>query len=66
MVVDDNPVLATAIVGDADLIVSGDRDHMLAVGSTDGIPIITAREAADQACRTFRRDLSTVILSTLP
>ena len=65
MVVDDNPVLATAIVGDADLIVSGDRDHM-AVGSTDGIPIITAREAADQACRTFRRDLPTVILSTLP
>ena len=49
MVVDDNPVLATAIVGDADLIVSGDRDHMLAVGSADGIPIITTREADDQA-----------------
>ena len=48
MVVDDNPVLATAIVGDADLIVSGDRDHMLAVGSADDIPIITAREAADR------------------
>ena len=60
------PVLATAIAGDADLIVCGDRDHMLAAGSADGIPIITTREADDQACRTFRRDLSTVILSTLP
>ena len=48
VVVNDNPVLATAIAGDADLIVSGDRDHMLAVGSADGIPIITAREAADR------------------
>ena len=47
-VVDDNPILATAIAGDADLIVSGDRDHMLAVGSADGIPIVTAREAADR------------------
>ena len=48
VVVDDNPVLATAIAGDADLIVSGDRDHMLAVGSAHGIPIATAREAADR------------------
>ena len=45
---DDNPILATEIAGDADLIVSGDRDHMLAVGSAHGIPIVTAREAADR------------------
>ena len=45
---DDNPILAAAIAGDADLVVSGDRDHMLAIGSADGIPIITAREAADR------------------
>ena len=45
---DDNPILATAIAGDADLVVSGDQDHMLAIGSADGIPIITAREAADR------------------
>ena len=43
---DDNPILATAIAGDADLIVSGDRGDMLALGSAGGIPIITAREAA--------------------
>ena len=42
---DDNPILATAVAGAADLIVSGDRDHMLAVGSAHGIPIVTAREA---------------------
>ena len=45
---DDNPILATAIAGDADLIVSGDRGDMLAIGSAHGIPIVTAREAADR------------------
>ena len=45
---DDNPILATAIAGDADLIVSGDRGDMLAIGSAQGIPIVTAREAADR------------------
>ena len=43
---DDNPILATAIASDADLIVSGDRGDMLAVGIVHGIPIVTAREAA--------------------
>ena len=45
---DDNPILATAVAGDANLIVSGDRDHMLAVGSAHSIPIVTAREALDR------------------
>ena len=43
---DDNSILATAIAGDADLIVSGDRGGMRAVGSAGGIPIVTARAAA--------------------
>jgi len=54
---DDNPILAAAIAGDADLVVSGDRDHMLAIGSADGIPIITAREAADRL-RARKEDLA--------
>lgn len=43
---DDNPILATAIAGEAELIVSGDKGDMLALGQVEGIPIITAREAA--------------------
>ena len=41
----DNPILATAIAGKADLIVSGDKKHMLALGEVEGIPIVTARDA---------------------
>ena len=45
---DDNLILATAIAGRADLIVSGDRKHMLSLGNFQGIPIVTAADAADQ------------------
>ena len=48
---DDNPILATAIAGRADLIVSGYKKHMLALGSIDGIPIVTAAVAADRLRR---------------
>ncbi len=41
----DNPILAAAIAGKADLIVSGDKKHVLALGEVGGIPIVTAREA---------------------
>ena len=41
----DNPILAAAIAGNADLIVSGDKKHMLALAEIEGIPIVTAREA---------------------
>ncbi len=44
----DNPILAAAIAGKADLIVSGDKRHMLALGAVEGIPIVTAREALDR------------------
>jgi len=44
----DNPILAAAIAGNADLIVSGDKKHMLALGEVEGIPIMTAREALDR------------------
>lgn len=41
----DNPILAAAIAGHADLIVSGDKKHMLALAEVEGVPIVTAREA---------------------
>jgi len=42
---DDNLILATAIAGQADLVVSGDRQHMLVLREVEGIPIVTPREA---------------------
>ena len=42
---DDTPILAAAIAGRADLIVSGDKKHMLSLGQVEGIPIVTPAEA---------------------
>ena len=42
---DDNRILAAAVVGRADLIVSGDKKHMLAVQTVRQIPIISPQEA---------------------
>lgn len=42
---DDDQVLACALEARADLIVSGDRKHLLPLGSYQGIPIIDAAEA---------------------
>ena len=44
----DNPILAAAIAGKVDLIVSGDKKHVLALGEVEGIPIVTARDALDR------------------
>ena len=44
----DNPILATAIAAEADLIVSGDERHMLSLGEVEGIPVVTAREALER------------------
>lgn len=44
----DNPILAAAIAGHADMIVSGDKRHMLALEEVEGIPVVTAREALDR------------------
>ncbi len=43
----DNPILAAAIAGDADLIVSGDKKHLLGLAEIEGIPIVTARKALE-------------------
>ena len=42
---DDNAILATAIAAGADLIVTGDKSHLLELESAEGIPIVTPRAA---------------------
>jgi putative PIN family toxin of toxin-antitoxin system len=42
---DDDHVLAAAVTCGADLIASGDKRHVLPLGSHQGIPIVTARQA---------------------
>lgn len=41
----DNPILATAIAGDADYLVTGDKRDLLSLIDVQGIPIITPRIA---------------------
>ena len=41
---DDNPIIATAIAGQVQYIVSGDKRDMLELQKVEGIPIVTARE----------------------
>jgi uncharacterized protein len=42
---DDDHVLATALAGQVDLIVTGDKRDLLPLASYQGIPIVTARDA---------------------
>ena len=42
---DDDHVIAAAVTADAHLIVSGDRRHLLPLGSHQGIPILEASAA---------------------
>ena len=42
---DDDVVLATAKAARADLIVSGDRKHLLSLGRFEGIPIVSVAQA---------------------
>ena len=46
-----DPILAAAVAGDAELVVSGDRTDMLALGHVEGIPIRSAREALGMALK---------------
>lgn len=47
----DNRILAVAIAAEADLIVSGDKKHMLFLNYAAGIPIVSAREAVKRLDR---------------
>ena len=52
----DDPILAAAVVGDAELVVSGDRSDMLALGEVEGIPIRSARESLELALKAKASD----------
>lgn len=45
---DDDHLLAAAVIGHADLIASGDKRHVLSLGSYQGIPIVSVREAVER------------------
>ena len=45
---DDDHVIAAAVAARAELIVTGDRRHLLPIGTHQGIAIVTAREVVDR------------------
>ena len=45
---DDDHVIAAAVAARAELIVTGDRKHLLPIGSHQGIAIVTAREVLER------------------
>ena len=56
----DNPIPATAIAGNADLIVSGDKADMLALGHADDIEIVDPTKALARLSPTAGADHRTV------
>lgn len=42
---DDNAIIATAIAGQADWLISGDKKDLLSLGEVEGVAILTVREA---------------------
>ena len=51
---DDDHVIAAAVAARAELIVTGDRKHLLPIGSHQGIAIVTAREVLDRIEARFK------------
>jgi len=45
---DDDHVIAAAVAARAELIVTGDRKHLLPIGSHQGIAIVTVREVVER------------------
>jgi len=45
---DDNPIIATAIAGGAQYLVTGDKSDILALIRVGSIRIVTAREIAER------------------
>jgi uncharacterized protein len=51
---DDDHVIAAAVAARAELIVTGDRKHLLPIGTHQGIAIVTAREVVDRLDANFK------------
>ena len=51
---DDDHVIAAAVAARAELIITGDRKHLLPIGNHQGIAIVTAREVLDRLDARFR------------
>jgi predicted nucleic acid-binding protein len=45
---DDDHVIAAGVAARAELIVTGDRKHLLPIGTHQGIAIVTACEVVDR------------------
>lgn len=45
---DDDHVIAAAVTARAELIVTGDRKHLLPIGAHQGVAIVTVREALER------------------
>lgn len=45
---DDDHVIAAAVTARAELIVTGDRKHLLPIGVHQGVAIVTVREALER------------------
>jgi putative PIN family toxin of toxin-antitoxin system len=52
---DDNPVLATALTGGAEWLVTGDQSDLIHLGRIRGVRIVTAREFLDNLGRAGNR-----------
>lgn len=44
---DDNKIIATALAGNADYLVSGDKGDLLSLKTAENIPIVTARRMVE-------------------
>jgi uncharacterized protein len=51
---DDDHVIAATVAARAELIVTGDRKHLLPIGTHQGIAIVTAREVIDRLDANFK------------
>lgn len=43
-----NVILGTAIAGQADMLVTGDKKHLVPLGRVQGLSILTPREAIEK------------------